>query len=131
MAEFAILAPLFLFVVFVAIAFAVIGQSALAVSQPAYNGARYAAVNPQLSSSQVQTYILSGAIGAPSITAGNGAHLQVTVVQAVFGQPVSVTVAYDLSSNDIVSTMTTLFNGLGFSQTFPTSLSSTEIAMSE
>jgi len=131
MAEFALLAPLFLFVVFVAITFAVIGQSALAVSQLAYNGARYAAVNPQLTSTQLQTYIKSGAIGAPSITAGGGAHLTVTVVQASFGQPVSVTVAYDLSTNSIVSSMTTLFNGLGFHQTFPTSLSATEVVMSE
>jgi Flp pilus assembly protein TadG len=131
MAEFALLAPLFLFVVFVAITFAVIGQSALAVSQLAYNGARYAAVNPTLTSTQVQTYIKSGAIGAPSITAGGGAHLTVTVVQAGFGQPVSVTVAYDLSTNSIVSSMTTLFNGLGFHQTFPTSLSATEVVMSE
>src|ERR1700675_5108179 len=77
MAEFALLAPLFLFVVFVAITFAVIGQSALAVSQLAYNGARYAAVNPGLTNAQVQTYIKSGAIGAPSITADGGAHLTV------------------------------------------------------
>ena len=83
MAEFALLAPLFLFVVFVAITFAVIGQSALAVSQLAYNGARYAAVNPGLTNTQVQTYIKSGAIGAPSITAGGGANLTVTVVQAM------------------------------------------------
>jgi Flp pilus assembly protein TadG len=131
MAEFALLAPLFLFVVFVAITFAVIGQSALAVSQLAYNGARYAAVNPGLTSDQVKTYILSGAIGAPSITANNGTHLTVTVIQAAFGQPVSVTIAYDISSNAIVSSMTTLFNGLGFHQTFPTSLSSTEVVMSE
>jgi hypothetical protein len=88
-------------------------------------------VNPGLTNTQVQTYIKSGAIGAPSITAGNGAHLTVTVVQAGFGQPVSVTVAYDISTNAIVSSMTTLFNGLGFTQTFPTSLSATEVVMSE
>ena len=41
------------------------------------------------------------------------------------------TIAYDISSNAIVSSMTTLFNGLGFHQTFPTSLSSTEVVMSE
>src|SRR5260370_12342288 len=98
MAEFALLAPLFLFVVFVAITFAVIGQSALAVSQLAYNGARYAAVNPGLTNAQVQTYIKSCAIGAPSITAGNGAHLTATVVQARFGQPVSATHASDTST---------------------------------
>lgn len=132
MAEFALLAPLFLFVIFVAITFAVIGQSALAVSQLAYNGARYAAVNPALTGAQVTTYIKSGAIGAPSITASGGSHLTVNVTAATgFGQPVTVTVAYDLSSNSIVSSMTTLFNGLGFHQVFPTSLSATEIVMSD
>ena len=131
MAEFALLAPLFLFVVFVAITFAVIGQSALAVSQLAYNGARYAAVNPTLTSAQVKTYILSGAIGAPSITANGGSHLTVNVTQAAFGHPVTVTITYDLSSNSIVSSMTTLFAGLGFHNTFPTTLSSTEIVMSD
>jgi Flp pilus assembly protein TadG len=131
MVEFALLAPLFLFVVFMAITFAVIGQSALAVSQLAYNGARYAAVNPNLTSAQVTSYVKSGAIGAPSITSSSGSHLTVNVVQATFGNPVKVTVAYDLSSNSIVSSMTTLFNGLGFSQAFPTSLSATEVVMSD
>ena len=131
MAEFALLAPLFLFVVFVAITFAVIGQSALAVSQLAYNGARYAPVNPKLTSAQVKTYILSGAIGAPSITANGGSNLTVNVTQAASGHPVTVTVTYDLSSNSIVSSMTNLFSGLGFHNTFPTTLSSTEIVMSD
>jgi Flp pilus assembly protein TadG len=131
MVEFALLAPLFLFVVFVAITFAVIGQSALAVSQLAYNGARYAAVNPTLSSSQVRTYILSGAIGAPSITANGGSHLTVAVTQATFGNPVTVSVTYDLTSNSIVSSMSTLFRGIGFAQTFPTTLSATEVVMSD
>src|SRR5258708_10252497 len=130
MAEFALLAPLFLFVVFVAITFAVIGQSALAVSQLAYNGARYAAVNPGLTAAQVKTYITSGAIGSPSITSGGGS-LTVTVVQATFGNPVTVTVAYDISSNTLVSGMTALFRGLGFGSTFPTTLSATEVVMSE
>jgi Flp pilus assembly protein TadG len=129
MAEFALLAPLFLFIVFLGITFAVIGQSALAVSQLAYNGARYAAINPGLTSSQLQTYIKSGAIGSPSIT--NGGHLTVTVTQATFGNPVTVTVAYDISSNALVSGMATLFTGLGFGSTLPTTLSATEIVMSE
>jgi Flp pilus assembly protein TadG len=131
MVEFALLSPLFLFVVFMAITFAVIGQSALAVSQLAYNGARYAAVNPTLTSAQIVTYVKSSAIGAPSITSGGGTHLTVTVGQATFGNPVTVTIAYDLSSNSIVSSMTTLFNGLGFHQAFPTTLSATEVVMSD
>ncbi|MDO8432396.1 MAG: hypothetical protein Q7S58_08320 [Candidatus Binatus sp.] len=129
MAEFALMAPLFLFIVFLGITFAVIGQSALAVSQLAFNGARYAAVNPNLTSAEVQTYITSGAIGSPSITSGG--HLTVTVVQATFGNPVTVTVSYDISSNPLVSSMATLFSGLGFGQTLPTTLSATEVVMSE
>src|SRR5438046_2464695 len=131
MAEFALLAPLFLFVVFLGITFAVIGQSALAVSQLAYNGARYAAVNPGLTSAQVQSYVTSGAIGSPTITSGGGSHLTVTVTQATFGNPVTVTVAYDISSNPLVSAMASLFSGFGFGTTLPTTLSATEIVMSE
>lgn len=118
MAEFALLAPLFLFVVFVAITFAVIGQSALAVSQLAYNGARYAPVNPKLTSAQVKTYILSGAIGAPSITANGGSNLTVNVTQAASGHPVTVTVTYDLSSNSIVSSMRTCSAAWAFTTRF-------------
>src|SRR5258708_11590353 len=82
MAEFALLAPLFLFVVVVAITFAGIGQSALAGSQLAYNGARYAAVNPGLTNTQIQTYIKSGASGVPTITAVDATNLTVIVLQA-------------------------------------------------
>ncbi len=131
MAEFALLAPLFLFIIFLGITFAVIGESALAVSQLAYNGARYAAVNPALTSAQVQTYIKSGAIGSPSITANSGSLLTVTVVQGTFGNPVTVTVAYDISSNSLISSVSHLFTGLGFGHTFPTSLTATEVVMSE
>src|SRR5258707_15408256 len=91
MAEFALLAPLFTFVVFLGITFAVIGQSALAVSQLAYNGARYAAVNPGLTSSQVQTYIKSGAVGSPSITSGGGSSRTGAGGQAAFGNPGTAT----------------------------------------
>ncbi len=131
-AEFALVLPLFLFILFMAITFAVIGQAALAVSQLAYNGARYAAVNPQLSASQVTTYIQGGSLGSPTITGNNGANLTVTVTPASgFGMPVTVTISYNLTSNALVSGMSTMFAALGFSQTFPTSLSATESAMSE
>jgi len=131
MAEFALLAPLFLFIIFLGVTFALIGQSALAVSQLAYNGARYAAINPALTSAQVRTYIKSGAIGSPSITSGGGSNLTVTVVQATFGNPVTVTVAYDISSNALIASMSALFTGLGFGSSLPTSLSATEVVMSE
>jgi Flp pilus assembly protein TadG len=132
MAEFALMVPLFIAVVFIAITFAVIGQAALAVSQLAYNGARYAAVNPSLSTSQVSSYIKSGAIGSPTITGNGGANLTVTVSRAGGSyQPVTVTISYNLSSNPLVGSMSRLFNALGFGNNFPTTLSATEIVMSE
>ncbi|MGH7947883.1 MAG: TadE/TadG family type IV pilus assembly protein [Candidatus Binataceae bacterium] len=132
MAEFALLCPLFLFLVFLSITFAVIGQAALAVSQLAYTGARYAAVHPELTATQVQSYIKSGVVGSPTITGSGGTHLTVTVLPAASsGQPVSVTVAYDLDSNALVSMMKDAFTSLGLNTTFPTTLSATQIAASE
>jgi len=130
--EFALLVPLLVFVIFVAITFAVIGEAALAVRQLAFNGARYAAINPDLSESEIENYISSGAIGSPTITADNGSHLTVTVVPASgFGQPVTVTVAFDLTSSALVATMSGVFSALGFQQAFPATLTATQIVMSE
>jgi Flp pilus assembly protein TadG len=132
MAEFALLTPLLIFFVFITITFAVIGQAELAVSQLASAGARYASVNPQLSSDQIESYIKSGALGSPTITANSGSLLTVSVEQAGgFGQPVTVTISYDLGSNILVSSMTSLFSSLGMPVTFPTTATATEIAMSE
>jgi Flp pilus assembly protein TadG len=132
MAEFALLLPLFLFVMFVAITFAQIGQYALAVGQLAFSGARYAAINSSQSASQLKTYIGSGALGSPTITGNGGKNLTVTVTPATgFGQPVAVTVSYDLSSNALLSSMTSLFKGLHLKVTFPTSLSATESVISQ
>jgi Flp pilus assembly protein TadG len=132
MAEFALMVPLFIAVVFVAITFAVIGQAALAVSQLAYNGARYAAVHPSLSTSDVSAYIKSGNIGSPTITGNNGANLTVTVSRGTGSYPpVTVTIAYNLQNNPLVGSMSTMFSALGFGSSFPTTLSATEIVMSE
>jgi Flp pilus assembly protein TadG len=132
MAEFALMVPLFIAVVFVAITFAVIGQSALAVSQLAYNGARYAAVNPTLTTAQVSAYIKSGEIGSPTITGNGGANLTVSVSRAGGSyQPVTVTISYNLKNNPLVGSMSKLFTALGFKTSFPTTVSATEIVMSE
>jgi Flp pilus assembly protein TadG len=132
MAEFALIVPLFVIIIFVAITFAVIGQAALAVSQLAYAGARYAAVNSSLSKSALQSYIASGALGSPTITGAGGKNLTVTVTPASgFGQPVTVTVSYDLTGNALVSSMSGLFGGLGMKTTFPTTLTATQSVMSE
>jgi len=55
----------FALVLFVAIQMAFIGQTALALGQLNYQVARYAAVNPTFSCSQVVTYMTSN--GAPSV----------------------------------------------------------------
>jgi Flp pilus assembly protein TadG len=132
MVEFALMVPLFIGIVFIAITFAVIGQAALAVSQLAYNGARYAAVNPTLSTSQVAAYIKSGNIGSPTITGNGGANLTVTVTRAGGSyQPVTVTISYSLQNNALVGSMATVLGALGFGSRFSTTLSATEIVMSE
>jgi Flp pilus assembly protein TadG len=132
MAEFALIVPLFVTIIFVAITFAVIGQAALAVSQLAFAGARYAAVNSTQSKATLQSYISSGALGSPTITGNSGKNLTVTVTPATgFGQPVTVTVSYDLTSNTMVSTMSKLFSNLHMAMTFPSTLRATQSAMSE
>ncbi len=132
MAEFALLTPLLVLIIFLAITFAVIGQDALAVSQLAYAGARYASINSTQTASQLAAYIASGSLGAPTITTSGGKNLTVNVTPAAsFGQPVTVTVSYSLGSDPLVSGMSKLFSTLGLAQTLPTTLSATESAMSE
>lgn len=132
MLEFALVVPLFLFLLYILITFAVIGQYALAVSQLASAGARYAAINSDQSSSQLAAYIKSGTLGSPTITGGGGANLTVTVIPAGgFGQPVTVTVSYDLSSNVLVSDASAMFALVGLNNAVPTLLSATQSAMSE
>jgi len=132
MAEFALLTPLLVLIIFLAITFAVIGEDALAVSQLAYAGARYASVNSTQSATAIVAYIKSGSLGAPTITGNNGQNLTVTVTPAAsFGQPVTVTIAYNLSNDALVTSMSKLFSGLGLAQALPTTLTATESVMSE
>lgn len=65
MVEFALVLFVAMIVLFVAIQMAFIGQTALALGQLNYQAARYAAVNPTYSCSQVATYMSSS--GAPSV----------------------------------------------------------------
>ena len=55
MVEFAMVSTVAMFVLLVAIQYAMIGQAALAMSQAAFQGARYASVNPNAAQSDVQT----------------------------------------------------------------------------
>jgi uncharacterized membrane protein len=65
MVEFALVLFVAMIVLFVAIQMAFIGQTALALGQLNYQAARYAAVNPTYSCSQVKTYMSSN--GAPTV----------------------------------------------------------------
>src|ERR1700756_2645103 len=65
MVEFALVLFVAMIVLFVAIQMAFLGQTALALGQLNYQAARYAAVNPTYSCSQVASYMTSN--GAPSV----------------------------------------------------------------
>jgi hypothetical protein len=65
MVEFALVLFVAMIVLFVAIQMAFLGQTALALGQLNYQAARYAAVNPTYSCSQVASYMSSN--GAPSV----------------------------------------------------------------
>jgi hypothetical protein len=126
MVEFAMVMTVALFVLLVAIQFAMIGQAALAVSQLAWHGARYAAVNPNLSQDAIRTYMLS--VGSPTITHNGGEDLTITLdpntTPRTFGQPVTVNVSYEANRQIVLPNP---FLGISF----PSTLASQQTAMSE
>ena len=138
--EFALVLTVAMIVLFVAIQFALIGQIALALGQMNYQAARYAAIHPgcnetscnpspdpDAGATAIKDYALS--VASPTIK-----RLSITTFtvnpQATAGSPrafgtsVKVVVAYDVTSQLFLPK-----NFLGLS--FPTTLSSTETAMSE
>jgi len=70
MLELAIILPIVLMVLFVAIQLAILGNAALSVTQLSYTGSRYAAVNPTYDLGKVKAYMVSA--GSPAITEGSG-----------------------------------------------------------
>ncbi len=148
--EFALVLTVAMIVLFVAIQFALIGQIALALGQMNYQAARYAAIHPgcgagpstcpnttscnqtasdpDKSSTAVLCYALS--IASPTIKGGSITAFTVTPDPGTvgpdrsFGASVKVSVTYDVTSQLFLPK-----NFLGLS--FPTTLSSTETAMSE
>src|SRR6266851_4394198 len=114
-----------LILLFVTIQFALIGDAALAVTELAYVGARYAAVNPSFDQSTVATYMKS--VASPTIGGNNGADLTITVnptapLPRAIGTAVSVTVSYKLNSKLFLPNP---FLGI----TFPTTLSGIQTTM--
>ena len=124
--EFSLILTLVLLVILLAIQFALIGEAALALGQMNYQGARYAAVNPNADQTAVTSYMVS--MGSPTVTANNGANLTVTLTPSTtprtFGQPVTVSVVFNAAS------LVVLPNPF-FGISFPTQLQSTETAMTE
>lgn len=156
--EFALVLTVAMIVLFVAIQFALIGQAALALGQMNYQGARYAAVNTCADASQVAQYMCS--VGSPTITKNNGGNLTVTLngsagsigsgncvapsptdvqpdsstgqcsgggAPRTLGTSVIVGVSFNMAGAGGILFLNSPFMGVSF----PTTLSSTETAMSE
>jgi Flp pilus assembly protein TadG len=77
--EFALVLTVAMIVLFVAIQMALIGQVALALGQMNYQGARWAAVNPCATASDIASYMVC--VGSPTVTQ-NCSNLTVTVVDS-------------------------------------------------
>jgi len=116
----------FAFVVAVLVEGALLCTRAYAVTQLAYQGARYAAVNPAFDAATVTNYIVNTA--APSIGGSGSSQLKVTItptsIPRTTGTPITVTVAYTSPSPFSMSSPL-----LGFK--VPSVLSATDTAMSE
>jgi Flp pilus assembly protein TadG len=115
-----------LVVIIVGIEGAVLGQRSYALTQVAYQGARYAAVNPAYDPTTITNYVLQ--IAPAQIDQNSGAQLKVNVsptsIPRVTGTPVTVTITYTFPHP--LSFSPTLF-GLSF----PKKISATDVTMSE
>jgi hypothetical protein len=133
MAEFALLMPVAIFVLFVSVQFALLGTAYLALGQMNDQGARYAAVHWDCGQASctgggqsVRSYMIS--VGSPIITQSGGSNLNITVSPAAprtRGQTVTVSVTYTIPSSVIF--LPNPFLGIRF----PTSFSDSKSAFSE
>jgi len=123
--EFAIISPLALFLMLVGIQFAIIGTVSLGLGQVNYQGARYAATNPNATQSAVQSYMIS--VASPIISASSGTYLTSTLSPAppcTFGSTVTVGVTFDVRHLVLLPNP---FLGIPF----PTTLTNSESAFCE
>jgi Flp pilus assembly protein TadG len=137
MVEFALIATLSMVVLLVGIQFAIIGQAALAVTQASYLGARAASVNSSLTNSSLQNAIanqMSPTISGASVTMTNTSDSTCTAGPGgtrSFGCPINVTVTYNATSKLFLPSQWSML-GTGTNLiTFPTSLTSSQSAMTE
>jgi Flp pilus assembly protein TadG len=142
--EFALVLTVGLMILVVAIQMALVGETALALGQVNYQGARYAAIHQCATASDVAAYMTS--VASPTLVGSNcGANMMVTLTDVygsnsasgscaspgcegtprTFGSQVTVSVAYTIPASQMF--LPNPFLGISF----PTTLSSTEAAMSE
>jgi Flp pilus assembly protein TadG len=124
--EFALIAPILLLLLVVGVQLAIIGDAALGLGQVDYQGARYAAVNPSYSQSQIQSYMVS--VASPLIGANNGSYLTATMSPAppcAFGSTVTVAVSFDIAHLVVLPNP---FLGVAY---FPTVLTNSQSAFCE
>ena len=142
--EFAFALPVVLVTLLVGIQFAIIGEAYLALGQVNYQGARYAAIHQCATASDVAAYMTS--VASPTLVGSNcGANMIVTLTDVygtnsapgscgspgcegtarTFGSQVTVSVLFNIPASQMF--LPNPFLGISF----PTTLSSTEAAMSE
>lgn len=130
-------------VLLVAIQMALIGETALALGQVNYQGARYAALHQCATASDVAAYMTS--VASPTLAVSCGANMTITLTDIngtnsatgncatpgcagtprTFGSQVTIRVSFNIPPAQFF--LPNPFLGI----TFPTNLSSTEAAMSE
>lgn len=124
--ELALITPILIVLLVVGVQLAIVGDAALGLGQVDYQGARYAAVNPSYTQSQVQTYMLS--VASPIIAANSGSYLTTSLSPAppcAFGGSVTVAVSFDIKH------LVVLPNPFLGVITFPTTLTNSESAFCE
>jgi Flp pilus assembly protein TadG len=122
MVEFALIAPLIMIGLVVGIQFAIIGAGALALSQGAYQGARYASIHSSDNQANVKTAV--DAVISPIVKSGYSLSMTPTAAPRAAGTSVQVTLTWNATS------MIVLPNPF-FGISFPTNYSATETAYTE
>jgi Flp pilus assembly protein TadG len=147
--EFALVLTIAMIVLFVSVQLALIGHASVALGQMNYQGARYAAVHPTATVSDVAKYMVR--VGSPFVTKNCGSSLTITMIEkdkdglnpsaspAVtgscgaptnlgatrpFNSQVTVNISYDAASQLVIPNP---FLGISF----PSTLTSSESAMVE